>query len=241
MVHCAGNRSEMTSRIRLGLLVLSLLVLMTGCSSRQHTRVNSLSPDNETTIAQLEETSIEAPLPILPVPTPETERSRQPDGQPQTIQPVEPGNTNDVYDSSGEATQEEPMASILESVPISELAKPDDLEDIPYTLSDVFFDYDQYTLRADDLIALQTNAKILLGHYPNKKLIIQGHCDERGTEEYNLALGVRRAQAVKDYLADLGVPPENMDVLSYGKTKPFCSQHSLTCWQHNRRSHFVFE
>ncbi|GJL62174.1 MAG: hypothetical protein NPIRA04_08280 [Nitrospirales bacterium] len=230
----------MTSRFYLGLLVLSLLVLMAGCHSRQHTSVNSLSPDNETTVAQLEETSIETPLPILPVPTPEDEQSQSSEDELQAIQPGDFGNTSDLYDSSGEGSHE-PLANTPESAPISKLAKPDDLEGIPYTLSDVFFDYDQFTLSADDLIALQTNAKILLGRYPNKKLIIQGHCDERGTEEYNIALGVRRAQAVKDYLTDLGVPPENMQVLSYGKSKPFCFQHSLNCWKHNRRSHFVFE
>ena len=69
--------------------------------------------------------------------------------------------------------------------------------------------------------------------------MIQGHCDERGTREYNLVLGERRAMAVKKYLTDLGVPEENMQVISYGKEKPFCLEHSKKCWQKNRRSHFV--
>lgn len=232
MVHCVGKRSGMHSIVSFGLLILSILVFLEGCSSRQHTRVNSQSPINEMTTNQLEEIPIEAP-PILPVAKSEPERS-------QSREPDEPVNVNDMYASSGEGARE-PIADLSRPAPISDLAKPDDLEGIPYTLTDVFFDYDQYTLRPNDLSELQTNAKILLGRYPKKKVIIQGHCDERGTEEYNLALGVRRAQAVKDYLVDLGVPPESMEVLSYGKAKPFCSQHSLNCWKHNRRSHFVFQ
>jgi len=202
--------------------------------------VNSLAPNSEATIAQLEETSLEAPLPILPVAKPEATLSQSSEVESQGGQADASENASDLYASSGEGSRE-PLASIPQSAPISDLAKPDDLEGVPYILSDVFFDYDQYTLRPNDLSELQTNAKILLGRYPKKKILIQGHSDERGTEEYNFALGVRRAQAVKDYLSDLGVPPENMQVLSFGKTKPFCSQHSLNCWKKNRRSHFVFQ
>ncbi|GJL56497.1 MAG: hypothetical protein NPIRA02_36290 [Nitrospirales bacterium] len=244
MASCALYRSSESFSSRLGMLVVSLLsiIVVTGCSSHQHTRVNSVSPDRGAASAQLEEAAIVDSLPILPVVTPEDD-SGQPQEQEdegQVRPPDEAGDVGDLFASSGEGLRE-PVASLPQSAPISDLAKPDDLEGIPYTLSDIFFDYDQYILRGHDLSALETNAKVLLGRYPKKKLLIQGHCDERGTEEYNLVLGVRRAQAVKDYLADLGVPPENMQVLSYGKSKPFCSEHSPTCWKHNRRSHFVFQ
>ncbi|WP_447971170.1 OmpA family protein [Nitrospira sp. M1] len=237
---CSVQRSDVPSSIRLGVLMLSLLLLVVGCSSRQHTRVNSVSPLSDTASAQLEETSIEAPLPILPIEKPKDELVQSQEAEDQLLPLDAPADLSDVFASSGEGSRE-PLTSLPQSAPISELAKPDDLKGIPYGLSDIFFDYDQYILRGHDLSALETNAKVLLGRYPEKKVLIQGHCDERGTEEYNLVLGVRRAQAVKDYLADLGVPPENMQVLSYGKSKPFCSQHSAKCWKDNRRSHFVFQ
>jgi peptidoglycan-associated lipoprotein len=114
-----------------------------------------------------------------------------------------------------------------------------DLSNVPRTVTDIFFDYDQYRIRQDAITVLETNAKVLIGRYPDKKVVIQGHCDERGTREYNLILGERRALAVKNYLIDLGVPEKNMQVISYGKEKPFCIEHSKKCWQKNRRSHFV--
>ena len=88
---------------------------------------------------------------------------------------------------------------------------------------------------------LETNAKVLIGRYPERQVVIQGHCDERGTEEYNLVLGERRAQSIKNYLMDLGVPEKNLDVISYGKTKPVCIEHRPDCWQQNRRGHLVIQ
>jgi peptidoglycan-associated lipoprotein len=69
--------------------------------------------------------------------------------------------------------------------------------------------------------------------------VIEGHCDERGTESYNMVLGERRANAVKEFLVDLGVPGDKLEVMSYGKEKPFCSDQNEQCWQENRRGHFV--
>lgn len=107
------------------------------------------------------------------------------------------------------------------------------------TLADVYFDYDEFSLRDDDKNKLNTNARILVDHMSGQKVIIEGHCDERGTESYNMVLGKRRAEAVKKFLVDLGVPEENLEVVSYGKERPFCTDHSLVCWQDNRRGHFV--
>lgn len=104
-------------------------------------------------------------------------------------------------------------------------------------LADVFFDYDKFSLRMEASPILDTNARLLKGEN-DWKLIIAGHCDERGTSAYNLVLGERRAQTVKKYLEDLGLPASQMQVTSYGKEKPFCSDHSQECWQQNRRAHF---
>lgn len=112
---------------------------------------------------------------------------------------------------------------------------------LPQALEDVFFDYDQYTIRSDAISALEQNAKVLLKRYATREILIEGHCDERGTEEYNLILGERRAMVVKNYLVDLGVPASSLRVLSLGKNEPFCLQPTLQCFQQNRRAHFVLK
>lgn len=104
-------------------------------------------------------------------------------------------------------------------------------------LSDVFFDFDRFVIRDDARSRLETNARVLKSQ-PDEKILIEGHCDERGTSAYNLVLGERRAQAAAQYLQDLGVLSPQMQVTSYGKERPFCTEHSEACWQSNRRAHF---
>ena len=103
---------------------------------------------------------------------------------------------------------------------------------------DAYFDYDSAEIRADAREALQKTAAFLKG-YPNIRVTVEGHCDERGSTEYNLALGDRRANAVKQYLVNLGIPAANLNTVSYGKEKPFCMESSEGCWQQNRRGHFA--
>jgi peptidoglycan-associated lipoprotein len=103
---------------------------------------------------------------------------------------------------------------------------------------DAYFDYDSAEIRADARQALQRTAEFLR-NYPQTRVTIEGHCDERGSTEYNLALGDRRANAVKQYLVSLGVPAERLTSTSWGKEKPFCMESSEACWQQNRRGHFV--
>lgn len=105
-------------------------------------------------------------------------------------------------------------------------------------LADVYFDYDRFIIRSDARAVLEANARRLKAEN-DRKLLIEGYCDERGTVEYNLVLGERRAQSVKQYLQDLGVPSSQIQITSYGKEKPFCTDHSEPCWQSNRRAHFV--
>ncbi|MBA3613540.1 MAG: OmpA family protein [Nitrospirales bacterium] len=112
---------------------------------------------------------------------------------------------------------------------------------LPWKLEDVFFDYDQYSIERETVPTLMQNAQVLLKRYPTREVLIEGHCDERGTEEYNLVLGERRAMAVKNYLVDLGVTASSIRVLSLGKHEPFCLQSTLRCFQQNRRAHFVLK
>jgi len=105
-------------------------------------------------------------------------------------------------------------------------------------LQDSFFDYDQADLREDARSALAGNAE-WLKKYPTVQVLMEGHCDERGTAAYNLALGERRANAAKEYLVSLGIDGSRLRTVSYGKERPFCTESSETCWQQNRRAHFV--
>jgi peptidoglycan-associated lipoprotein len=102
----------------------------------------------------------------------------------------------------------------------------------------VFFDYDSYTLRDDARSALDANAK-LMRENPTVKIVIEGHCDERGTAEYNQALGERRAQAARDYLVQAGIEASRLQTISYGKERPFDPGHDEAAWSKNRRAHFA--
>lgn len=115
------------------------------------------------------------------------------------------------------------------------------MEESLQALQDVYFEYDRFTVSSDAIEVLQQNAQALLSGLSGKSLVIEGHCDERGTESYNMVLGERRANAVKKVLVDLGVPDDRLQAVSYGKEKPFCTEQNEQCWQENRRGHFVFK
>jgi peptidoglycan-associated lipoprotein len=106
-----------------------------------------------------------------------------------------------------------------------------------HPLADVFFDYDGATLRDEGRAALQQDAAWLL-KWKQTAINIAGHCDERGTAEYNLALGERRAAAARTYLIALGVDSKRITVTSFGREKPFCTDSNEGCWSQNRRGHF---
>lgn len=102
-------------------------------------------------------------------------------------------------------------------------------------LADVYFDYDKADIRESERATLSKNADVLK-KYDFIKVTVEGHCDERGTVEYNLALGERRAKAAFDYLVSLGVPADRLRTVSYGKEVPVCTQSNEACWQKNRRA-----
>lgn len=116
------------------------------------------------------------------------------------------------------------------------------IDELLAKIEDAYFDYDKHTLRPDAITALQadsTELRDILKDYPDYKLTIEGHCDERGSEEYNVALGDQRARAAKDYLTMVGIPSDQLTLVSYGKEHPVCSDHDEACWQKNRRIHIV--
>jgi peptidoglycan-associated lipoprotein len=105
-------------------------------------------------------------------------------------------------------------------------------------LKNAYFDYDKADLRDDARAALTDDAR-WLKRYASTQILVEGHCDERGTEEYNLALGDRRANVVREYLASLGVGPNRVKTVSYGKDRPLCNEETESCWQQNRQGHLV--
>jgi peptidoglycan-associated lipoprotein len=105
-------------------------------------------------------------------------------------------------------------------------------------LQDILFGFDRYDLEAEARSTLKANADWLKKN-PAARIEIEGHCDERGTNEYNLALGAKRAQAAKDYLVTLGIATERLSTISYGEEIPVCKEQSESCWRQNRRARFV--
>lgn len=158
-----------------------------------------------------------------------------------TTTPSKPQETT-AQQRSAPAPTEQSNSAVIPQASISSL---DALQrgDLPVTadsspLKDIFFDFDRADLRADARETLKADADWLKAH-PSARVEIEGHCDERGTTEYNLALGAKRAQAALEYLATLGVGSSRLSTVSYGSEAQVCQQHSDDCWEKNRRDRFV--
>lgn len=134
-------------------------------------------------------------------------------------------------EATGTISEPEPIEP--KTLTQGELAQ-NQINEISKQLQPIFFDYDKANIRPDQVVALDKNNSILK-NYPSVKLLLEGHCDERGTEEYNLALGERRAKSVKDYLIDLGIEENRIRTISYGESRPFAYDHNENAWQQNRR------
>lgn len=146
------------------------------------------------------------------------------------------------------APAQRPVAAIPEAPPPPTRSKYPDaatqarIDELIARIQDAYFDYDKHAIRSDAQATLTADAKALgdiLRQYPAYKLTIEGHCDERGSDEYNLALGDARARNARDFLSQLGIPAEQLTLVSMGKEKPQCTEHDESCWQKNRRAHIV--
>jgi peptidoglycan-associated lipoprotein len=124
--------------------------------------------------------------------------------------------------------------------PMTPTSSPTDEDLFGQNVKDVYFDYDKADIRGDQQAAIQADAAFLNQH-SNFSFTIEGHCDNRGSTEYNLALGDQRASAVKSALVAAGISASRIKTISYGKEKPFCMEDNEACWQQNRRGHFVFQ
>jgi peptidoglycan-associated lipoprotein len=145
--------------------------------------------------------------------------------------------------AKGEGGTQEATARVTVNPPPAPAAPPPanegDAQLFQQNMKDVFFDYDSYDITGQYTAVLQADASFLQQH-PNMKFTIEGHCDERGSTEYNLALGDNRATAAKQALVSMGVPADRIRTISYGKEKPFCTESTEACWAQNRRAHFAF-
>ena len=206
-------------------LCLLVVVMLSGCASRKIVTAvedQSFTPGAAPKAPAVEEAKVSPPAPVKP------EIAAAAPGEPPKAE-APPAKTPAAEDMR---IVEQPVAPAPTPRPAVEPAPP------VAELSDVFFDFDRFTIRGDARAPLEANAGVLKVQ-PGTKVLIEGHCDERGTSAYNLVLGERRAQAARQYLQDLGVPSSQLQITSYGKERPFCTDHSEACWQSNRRAHFT--
>ena len=157
--------------------------------------------------------------------------------KPEQIQPLEevkPPEEGKVVGMKEEAITEEELAR-QQKIQIEETLKE---EMTKFENEDIHFDFDKYYIRPDAAEILKKKAQWLKEH-PEVHLLIEGHCDERGTEEYNLALGERRANSAKEFLVSLGIDPKRISIISYGEERPVDPRSCEEAWAKNRRDHFV--
>jgi peptidoglycan-associated lipoprotein len=160
---------------------------------------------------------------------------------PQGSTPVSPTeSTTYTITATGPGGSATATASITVTAPPPPPAPPQpNLSDLfSQNMKDAYFDFDKSDVRPDARDVLTKDAEFLRA-YPQVRVSIEGNCDERGSTEYNLGLGQRRADAAKNFLASLGISADRMETVSWGKERPVCTEHSETCWQQNRHAHFV--
>jgi peptidoglycan-associated lipoprotein len=139
-------------------------------------------------------------------------------------------------EATARVTVEAPAAAATTETPTSLTEE----QQFNQSVKDIYFDYDRYDVSAAQQGSITTTAQYLAAH-PGIRFSVEGHCDERGSTEYNLALGDNRANAVKGALVRAGIPGDRVRTISYGKEKPFCTESTEDCWQKNRRGHFVYQ
>jgi peptidoglycan-associated lipoprotein len=154
---------------------------------------------------------------------------------PMPTSPRAGGSSTAVTDRSSAGTTTTPGAATW--TPVDGRSDPTQFKPVA-DLPDIHFDFDQYVVRPSDHRVLDSHASWLRAR-PRALLVIEGHCDERGTGEYNIALGERRAKAAMDYLVARGIDARRISVISYGAQRPACVTHEESCWARNRRAHFL--
>jgi len=166
----------------------------------------------------------------------------QPNGS-QSVSPTDSTTYHLVAKGSG-GTQEATARLTVTPVPPPPPPPPtptvSDEDLFSQNIKDVYFDYDKSDIRADQQSSVQADVQFLSQH-GNINILIEGHCDERGSTDYNIALGDQRASAVKNALTAAGINASRIKTISYGKEKPFCTESNEACWQQNRRGHFVYQ
>jgi peptidoglycan-associated lipoprotein len=164
--------------------------------------------------------------------------------QPSGSQQVTPaGSTTYTLTAKGAGGSQQATARVTVTTPpppVQPQASATEEELFSQNVKDIYFGYDKSDISPDQQSALQGDVAFLKQH-PNVRFVIEGHCDERGSTEYNLALGDSRAGAVKSALTQGGVSADSMKTISYGKEKPFCTESTEQCWQQNRVGHFVYQ
>jgi peptidoglycan-associated lipoprotein len=140
-----------------------------------------------------------------------------------------------------EQVQERPMPKVVEETPAPQRQTTADELNRQGILKAIYFDFDQFDIRPDQRPTLQANAQKLTGDLSRFKVVIEGHCDERGTNEYNMNLGDQRANAARQFLISLGVPASRIRTISYGEERPSDPGHSEESWARNRRAEFMLE
>jgi peptidoglycan-associated lipoprotein len=163
----------------------------------------------------------------------------QPNGS-QSVSPTESTTYHLVAKGSGGTQEATARLTVTQAPPPPPpTANVTDEDLFSQNVKDVYFDYDKSDVRGDQQASVQGDAQFFTQH-PNMNFTVEGHCDERGSTEYNLALGDQRASAVKNALTTLGISANRIKTISYGKEKPFCTESNEACWQQNRRGHLVY-
>ncbi len=232
----------------------ALLLLVTGCHKKQGPDPNSIGPATPPPVAAPTATLTANPV-AVDLGQSVVLNWRTTDANVVTIdgigqvnangtQTVSPSNsTNFHLTAKGDGGTTEANVRVTVNVPVAPAPPADTSADMGsdaafhQNVQDIFFDYDSYELRPDGQTAAAAAAAYLAAH-PAIKVIIGGYCDNRGSAEYNLALGENRANSAKSALVTLGIPASRIRVVSYGKEKQFCSEESESCWQQNRRAQF---
>ena len=159
----------------------------------------------------------------------------------QSVSPTQSTDYHLVAKGPGGTQEATARVTIVEpQQPVNNTPEPSEEQLFAQNVQDVYFDYDSAQLRPDAQQSLAKAAQVINQH-PNWKIQIEGHCDERGSTEYNLSLGEERANAARQALAQAGVTGDRLKTISYGKEKPVCTQSTEDCWQKNRRDHFVLQ